>query len=63
VTACEVDQEVMGILTQAFRHATQILKENRNKLDRLVEILLQHEEVAGDEVIRIANQAEPVAAD
>ncbi len=64
-TAREVDQEVMGILTQAFRRATQILKENRKKLDRLVETLLQHEEVAGEEVIRIVNQAEPepVAAD
>jgi cell division protease FtsH len=52
-TAREVDEEIKAILDEAFERATRILKTHRQELDRLVEILLEEEEVPGERVLEL----------
>ncbi|MDP2498281.1 MAG: ATP-dependent zinc metalloprotease FtsH [Candidatus Palauibacterales bacterium] len=52
-TAREVDEAVKNILREAFRRAKETLQENRDGLDRLAETLIEKEELAGDEVVRL----------
>jgi cell division protease FtsH len=52
-TARIVDEEVQAIIEEAFTRSKETLKENRQGLDKLVEILLEKEEIPGDEVLRI----------
>jgi cell division protease FtsH len=52
-TAREVDEAVKNILREAFRRARETLEENRDGLDRLAETLIEKEELAGDEVVRL----------
>jgi len=48
-----IDHEVQLLLREADERAFTILRENRDKLDRLVEILLEREEVTRDEIEKI----------
>jgi cell division protease FtsH len=50
-TAREVDKEIKAILDEAYEQATGTLREERQALDRLAEVLLQEEEVAGERVL------------
>ena len=52
-TAQEVDQEVRAILEAAYDRARQTLQENRESLDRVVEALLQKEQLLGDELLNL----------
>jgi cell division protease FtsH len=52
VTAREIDEEVRAILIGSFEKALNVLKEHRQGLDRLAELLLQEEEVSGETVCR-----------
>jgi cell division protease FtsH len=52
-TAQEVDQEIKLITQQAFQQAKDILQEQRENLDDLVAALLEHEEIPGEEVMRL----------
>ncbi|MBN9520607.1 ATP-dependent zinc metalloprotease FtsH [bacterium] len=52
-TAKIIDEEVQRIMTQALDRATELLSANRDKLDRLTEALLLHEELDADEVERV----------
>ena len=52
-TAREVDQEVQGILNGAYERAVGTLNEHREALDRLVETLLQEEEIPGERVLAL----------
>jgi cell division protease FtsH len=52
-TAQEVDQEVRAILETAYDRARQTLQENREALDRVVEALLQKEQLLGDELLNL----------
>jgi cell division protease FtsH len=49
-TAREIDLEVKAILDQAFQKATELLKENRSRLDEIANTLLEKEEITGEEV-------------
>jgi cell division protease FtsH len=51
-TAREVDEEVHKILTDAYQRAAEVLKKHRGGLDRVAEILLEKEEVTGEEVLK-----------
>jgi len=53
VTAREIDEEVERIVDQAYGRATELLEENREKLDRIAEALLEREEIPGDEVLEL----------
>jgi cell division protease FtsH len=52
-TARIIDEEVQRILTEAEQRAAELLKQNRDKLDRLTEALLVHEELDTEEVDKV----------
>lgn len=52
-TAREVDEEIRNILDQAYQRARDILTENRDGLDRVVEELIEKEEILGTELIKL----------
>jgi cell division protease FtsH len=54
-TAREVDEEIQRITANAFQHAIDTLKENRDAFDQLAELLIEHEEVPGSEVLKLVN--------
>jgi cell division protease FtsH len=49
-TAAVIDEEVQRILREADDNAYELLKANRDKVERLVEALLQKEELSRDEI-------------
>lgn len=54
-TAREIDQEVQAISREAYDRAINILKEHREAFDQLAELLIEKEEVSGDEVLELMN--------
>jgi cell division protease FtsH len=54
-TAREVDEEIQRITANAFQRAVDTLVGNREAFDRLAELLVEREEVPGDEVLRLVN--------
>jgi cell division protease FtsH len=71
-TAIRIDQEVKRIVTENYERATDILKANRTRLERMAEELLSREVLDGEQVRRIvadlpldeprpAKPSEPVA--
>ena len=52
-TAVRIDQEVKRIVTHNYERATEILKANRTRLERMAEELLLREVLDGDQVRRI----------
>lgn len=47
--AAEIDEEVMNIISKAYIHAENILKENIDKLHKVAQLLIQKEKISGDE--------------
>jgi cell division protease FtsH len=54
-TAREVDEEIQRITANAFQKAVDTLSEHRDAFDRLADLLIEREEVPGDEVLRLVN--------
>lgn len=52
-TAREVDEEVQKITKEAFDRALNTLDENRNVLEKVAELLLEKEEIPGEEVDKL----------
>jgi cell division protease FtsH len=52
-TAREVDEEIKKILDHAFERALETLKEHHKGMERLVEALLEKEEIPGEQVHEI----------
>ncbi len=52
-TATIIDEEVQRILREADDHAYQLIETHRDKMERLVEALLQREELLRDEIDQI----------
>ncbi|MFO7945096.1 MAG: ATP-dependent zinc metalloprotease FtsH [Anaerolineales bacterium] len=52
-TAREVDKEVKSILNQAFNRAKETLEEHQEGLEKIVERLLEMEEIPGEEVLEL----------
>lgn len=50
-TAREADKAVNSILEEAYNRAETVLKKNKKAFDRLAELLLEKEEVLGDEIL------------
>ncbi len=48
-TAREIDQAVKGLIDEAMAHTRKILEENKPKVEKLVAVLLEKEEVDGPE--------------
>ena len=53
-----IDEEVHALLDASYRKATEILSENREKLDRLADILQKKEKVNEAEFVAIMNGEE-----
>ncbi len=49
----EIDEEVRRLIDHAYQTARGLLTENRDRLDRLVKILLEMETIEGDELKRV----------
>jgi cell division protease FtsH len=54
----EIDDEVLHIIERSYKAATNALKENRSKLERMVEVLLEEETIEGESLQAIL-AAEP----
>lgn len=52
-TATEIDGEVRILLQDCYRHAMEMLQENRNILDHIAEYLFEHETITGKEFMKI----------
>ncbi len=52
-TARQVDEEVKRIVDEAYQRASTMLGENREILDRVADLLLEKEEVSGEEVLNL----------
>ena len=48
-TAAAIDEEVKRIIDWAYEKAKTILQENRDKLDRVAEVLIEKEKITGEE--------------
>ena len=49
----EIDEEVRRLVDHAYQTAKQILTDNRDRLDALVKILLEVENIEGDDLHRV----------
>jgi cell division protease FtsH len=58
-TQAAIDAEVASLLREAEQRAMKVLKEHRDVLDRLVQVLLDKETVDGAEVYALANRVAP----
>jgi cell division protease FtsH len=59
LTARDVDEEIMAILESAYERAKETLKEHHEGLERLVEALMDHEIVHGEEVLKLLGIERP----
>jgi cell division protease FtsH len=62
-TQAAIDTEVARMLRQAEQRAIAVLKDHRDVLDQLVQLLLAHETVDGSEVYALAHRAQPAGGD
>ena len=62
-TQAAIDTEVARMLRQAEQRAVGVLKEHRDVLDALVQLLLSYGTVDGSEVHALAHRPEPVGGE
>jgi len=55
-TAREIDEEVKAFLQEASSMARNVIENNREGLEQLVKALIEKEELAGEEVVRILKE-------
>ena len=55
-TAREADKEANNILEEAFHRAEDVLTRYRNALDNLADLLLEKEEVMGEEIVELVGK-------
>ncbi len=51
-TQTEIDKQVIALVKRQHEKATEILEENRQKLDELADYLYEKETITGEEFIR-----------
>jgi cell division protease FtsH len=61
-TAREIDEEVRGIVLEAYERAKALVKKNREALDRVAAVLLQKEVLEGKEFRELLSKKRPDAA-
>ena len=54
--AAQIDQQVRSIIHQCHEDAKRILREHRQVVDRLVELLVEEETIEGDRLLQILEQ-------
>lgn len=59
-TAAEIDTEVMKMLKKAYEEAKQLLRENREALDKIAAFLIEKETITGKEFMRILREVKGI---
>ncbi len=59
-TAKAIDEEVKGIVETAHQQALDILKQNRELLEKIAQQILETEVIEGEELQQLLSQAQPV---
>ena len=62
-TAARMDQAVKDLLDQCYRQAVEVIKANREDMDKVVAYLLQKETITGGEMVAIIEGRDPATAD
>ena len=62
-TAADVDAAVREILTQCYAKAVQVIRDNREDMDKVVAYLLEKETITGAEMVAILEGRDPALAD
>lgn len=57
-TAQAIDTEIHAIIDRNYKHATKIISENRDKLDRMAEGLLKYETIDANQIAEVMNGQE-----
>ena len=52
-TAADIDEEVMNILKESYEKALEMLRENRDIMDKLADFLIEKETITGKEFMKI----------
>jgi cell division protease FtsH len=52
-TAAEIDTEVVSLLKESYEKALELLRENRELMDKLAEFLIEKETITGKEFMQI----------
>jgi cell division protease FtsH len=61
-TAREVDEEIRTIIDKAYNRAKEILNDNKKGLDRVVNELIEKEEISGGELLNLLQEEKQVAS-
>ncbi len=56
-TAAEIDAEVVEIIKESYNQALEMLRENRDVMDKLAEFLIEKETITGKEFMKIFREA------
>ena len=51
--AATIDEEVLGLVDNAYQNASRIISSNRDKLDKLAQYLIQNETIEGDQLTKM----------
>lgn len=62
-TSALVDEEVRGLMNNAYQEAIRILEENRDMLDKVAAYLLEKETITGQEMMAILEGRDPALVD
>ncbi len=62
-TAADIDKDVMEILSRCYNKAEEIIRTNREDMDKVVAYLLQKETITGEEMMAILEGRDPATAD
>jgi cell division protease FtsH len=62
-TAQKIDSEVNRLLREAYQHAIDILKTNRDKLDLVARMLIERETLDGREVVELVRHGRFLSPD
>ena len=59
-TAAEIDSEVMMMLKKAYEEAKQLLRDNREALDKIAAFLIEKETITGKEFMKILREVKGI---
>ncbi len=62
-TAADVDAAVREILSHCYNQAIQVIRDNREDMDKVVEYLLEKETITGAEMVAIIEGRDPATAE
>ena len=62
-TAARMDQAVKALLDTCYQQAVQVIRENREDMDKVVAYLLEKETITGAEMVAIIEGRDPATAD